>query len=73
MRAFVDRRVRLFSRITDSQIIQYHPNQEQMIKVLLKEGSREQIRRALTDREVKVRLTETIEELCRERDVEAPP
>jgi hypothetical protein len=44
-----------------------------MIKMLLKEGRRERIRRALTDREVNVRLTETIEELCRERDVKAPP
>jgi hypothetical protein len=73
VRAFIDRRVRLSVRITESQIVQHYQDYRQMVKVPLDEAVREQIRRFLTESRVDVRLPELIEELCKKGNIELPP
>jgi peptidyl-prolyl cis-trans isomerase SurA len=73
VRAFVDRRVRLFVRVPDSQIVQYYQEHQQAIGELLDEAVRDQIRRLLTERQVNARLTELIEDLRKKGNLDFPP
>jgi peptidyl-prolyl cis-trans isomerase SurA len=73
VRAFIDRRVRLFVRIPDNQIVQYYEDHQQMIGKPLDEAVRAQIRRLLTERQVNLRLTELLEELRRRGNLDFPP
>jgi hypothetical protein len=73
VRAFIDRRVRLFIRIPDSQIVHYYQDHQQAIGEPLDEVIREQIRRLLTERQVNVRLTELLEDLRKKGNLDFPP
>jgi peptidyl-prolyl cis-trans isomerase SurA len=73
VRAFIDRRVRLFIRIPDSQIVQYYQDHQQAIGEPLDEAVREQIRRLLTERQVNIRLAELLEELRKKGNLDFPP
>jgi peptidyl-prolyl cis-trans isomerase SurA len=73
VRAFIDRRVRLFIRVPDSQIAQYYQDHQQAIGKSLDEAVREQIRHLLIERRVNVRLTELLEELRRKGNLDFPP
>jgi peptidyl-prolyl cis-trans isomerase SurA len=73
VRAFIDRRVRLFARVPDAQIAQYYQDHQQAIGEPLNDAVREQIRRLLMEREVNVRLAELLEELRRKGNLDFPP
>jgi SurA N-terminal domain len=73
VRAFIDRRIRLFVRIPDHQIERYYQDNHQAVGESLNEAVREQIRRLLTERQVNAKLAELIEELRRKANLEFPP
>jgi hypothetical protein len=73
VRTFIDRRVRLFIRVPDTQIVQYYHDHQQAIGEPLDEGVREQIRHLLIERQVNVRLTELIEALRKKGNLDFPP
>jgi peptidyl-prolyl cis-trans isomerase SurA len=73
VRAFIDRRVRLFVRVPDSQIVHYYQHHRQAIGEPLDEAVREQIQRLLTERQVNIRLTALIEELRKKGHLDFPP
>jgi peptidyl-prolyl cis-trans isomerase SurA len=71
--AFIDRRIRLFVRVSDGQINQYYQQHQQAIGEPLSDAVREQIRRLLIEQQVNVRLTDVVEELRRKGDLDFPP
>lgn len=73
MRDFIDRRVRLFVRIPESQIVQYYQDHQQTIGEPLDGVIREQIWRLLAERQVNVRLTELLGELRKKGKLDFPP
>jgi hypothetical protein len=73
VRAFIDRRARLFVRIPDNQIVQYYQDHQQAIGKPLDEAVRAQIRHLLTERQVNSRLTDLLEELRRKASLDFPP
>jgi len=73
VRAFVERRVRLFIRIPDSQIVQYYQDHHQAIGAPLDGTIREQIGRLLTERRVNIRLAELLAELRKKGQLDFPP
>jgi hypothetical protein len=73
VRAFIDRRVRLFIHIPESQIVQYYQANQPAIGEPLNEAVREQIRRLLTERQINVRLAELIEGLRKKGNLDFPP
>jgi hypothetical protein len=73
VRAFIDRRVRLFVRTPEQQIERYYQDNQQAVGESLTDAVREQIRRLLTERQVNTRLAELIEELRRKASLEFPP
>ncbi len=73
VRAFIDRRVRLFIRVPDNQIVQYYHDHQPAIGQPFDEGVRDQIRHLLIERQVNVRLTELIEALRKKGNLEFPP
>jgi hypothetical protein len=61
VRAVVERRVRLFVRVTESQLVQRYQNHQRLKRLIgapLDNALREHIRRLFTERQVDVRLTE---------------
>jgi hypothetical protein len=73
VRAFIDRRLRLFVRIPDNQIERYYQDNQQAVGEPLTDMVREQIRHLLIERQVNARLAELIEELRRKANLEFPP
>ncbi|HEX9870402.1 MAG TPA: SurA N-terminal domain-containing protein [Candidatus Tectomicrobia bacterium] len=73
VRAFIDRRVRLFVRIPDNQIAQYYQDHQQAIGEPLDEAVRKQIGCVLTERQVNRRLTELLAELRKKGQLDFPP
>jgi peptidyl-prolyl cis-trans isomerase SurA len=73
VRAFVDRRVRLFIRIPESQIVQYYQDSQSAIGEPLNDAVREQIRRLLTERQVTIQLAQLIEGLRKKGNLDFPP
>jgi hypothetical protein len=73
VRAFIDRRVRLFIHVPEGQIVQYYQDNQPAIREPLNEEVREQIRRLLTERQVNVRLAELIEGLRKKGNLDFPP
>jgi hypothetical protein len=73
VRAFVDRRVRLFIRIPDSQVVQYYQDHQQAIGEPLDETVREQIGRILTEHRVNIRLAELLADLRKKGQLDFPP
>jgi len=71
--AFIDRRVRLFIHVPESQIVQYYQDNHAAIGEPLNDAVREQIRRLLTERQVNVRLAELIEALRKKGNLDFPP
>ena len=73
VRDFIDRRVRLFIRIPKNQIVQYYQDHQQTIGEPVDQAIREQIGRLLAERQVNVRLTELLGELCKKGNLDFPP
>lgn len=73
VRDFIDRRVRLFVRIPESQIMQYYQDHQRTIGEPLDEAIRGQIGRLLAERQVNVRLTDLLGELRKKGNLEFPP
>jgi hypothetical protein len=73
VRAFVDRRVRLFIHVPESQIVQYYQDNQPAIGEPLNDAVREQIRRLLTERQVNVQLAQLIDGLRKKGNLDFPP
>jgi len=73
VQAFIDRRIRLFVRVSDGQINQYYQHHQQAIGEPFSDAVREQIRRLLIEQQVNVRLTDVVEELRRKANLDFPP
>jgi peptidyl-prolyl cis-trans isomerase SurA len=73
VRAFIDRRVRLFVRIPDSQIVQYYQDHQQAIGEPLNEAIRQQIGHWLTEHEVNLHMTELLADLRKKGQLDFPP
>jgi len=73
VRAFIDRRVRLFVRVSESEITQYYQQHEQAIAQPLNDGVREQIRRILIEQQLNTRASELVRELRRKANLLFPP
>ena len=73
VRAFIDRRIRLFVRIPEQQIERYYQDNQQAVGEPLTDAVREQIRCLLAARQADARLAELIEELRRKATLEFPP
>jgi peptidyl-prolyl cis-trans isomerase SurA len=73
VRAFIERRVRLFVRIPDSQIVQYYQDHQQAIGGPLDEAVREQIGHLLTEQQVNLRLAELLADLRKKGQLDFPP
>jgi hypothetical protein len=71
--AFIDRRVRLFVRVTDSDIAQYYQAHQQAIDQPLSESIQLQIRRVLVEERVNARLAQLVQELRRKANLHFPP
>jgi len=73
VQAFIDRRIRLFVRVSDGQINQYYQQHQQAIGAPFSDAVREQIRRLLIEQQVNMRLTDVVEELRRKGNLDFPP
>jgi len=71
--AFIERRVRLFVRVSDSEVTQYYQQHQQAIGEPLSEQIQEQIRRVLVEQRVNVRVAHLVEELKRKANLQLPP
>jgi len=71
--AFIDRRVRLFVRVTDSDIAQYYQAHQHAIDQPLSEPIEGQIRRLLLEERVNARLAQLVQELRRKANLHFPP
>jgi peptidyl-prolyl cis-trans isomerase SurA len=72
-RAFIDRRVRLFVRVSEDQISQYYYQHQQDIGEPLTDAVREQIRRLLVEQQVNARLVDLVGDLRRKASLDFPP
>jgi hypothetical protein len=70
---FIDRQVRLFVRIPDSQIVQHYQDHQQAIGEPLDESVREQIEHLLTEQQVNIRMTELLADLRKKGQLDFPP
>jgi peptidyl-prolyl cis-trans isomerase SurA len=73
VQAFIDRRIRLFVRISDGQIMHYYEQHQQALGEPLSDAVRQQIRRILIEQQVTARLTAVVEELRRKGNLDFPP
>jgi peptidyl-prolyl cis-trans isomerase SurA len=73
VQAFIERRIRLFARVSDSQIVAYYQQHRQAIAAPLTDAVRDQIRRLLVEQHVNARLAELVEDLRRRASLEFPP
>jgi hypothetical protein len=73
VRDFSDRRVRLFIRIPENQIVQYYQDHQQKIGEPVDQAIRERIGRLLAERQGNIRLTEVLGELRRKGNLDFPP
>jgi peptidyl-prolyl cis-trans isomerase SurA len=71
--AFIDRRVRLFVRVSESQIVQYYQDHRQAVGEPFTDAVREQIHRLLTERQINARLAELLDGLRRKGNLDFPP
>ncbi|MBI3327169.1 MAG: hypothetical protein HYZ81_10775 [Nitrospinae bacterium] len=71
--AFIDRRVRLFVRVSDSEVTQYYQQHQQAIGEPWSDQIQEQIRRVLVEQRVNARVAQLVEELKRKANLQFPP
>jgi peptidyl-prolyl cis-trans isomerase SurA len=71
--AFIDRRVRLFVRVSEEQIGQYYHEHQQAIREPFTDVVREQVRRLLVEQQVNARLVDLVGELRRKASLDFPP
>jgi peptidyl-prolyl cis-trans isomerase SurA len=71
--AFIDRRIRLFVRIPDNQVVQYYQDHQQAIGEPLDEAVREQTRHLLTEQQINLRLTDLLADLRKKGQLDFPP
>lgn len=70
---FIERRIRLFVRVSDTQIGEYYRQHRQAIGEPFSDIVREQIRRLLLVQQVNARVNELVEELRRKASLDFPP
>lgn len=73
VRAFIDRRVHLFVRVSDSEIVRYYQEHQHAIGEPLSTETHEQIRRLLAAQQENARVAQLIEELKRKANLQFPP
>jgi hypothetical protein len=71
--AFIDRRIRLFVRVSEHDILQYYEQHQMAIAEPLSDAIREQIRRVLLEQQVNARLDPLVKELRRKANLQFPP
>jgi peptidyl-prolyl cis-trans isomerase SurA len=71
--AFIDRRIRLFVRVSEDQIRQYYQQHQQNMREPLTDAVREQIRRLLVEQQVNAQLADVVGDLRRRADLDLPP
>ena len=70
---FINRRIRLFVRFSDSEVTQYYRQHQPAIGEPLSDAVREQILRILVEQQVNARVTQLVEELRRKANLLFPP
>jgi hypothetical protein len=73
VRDFIDRRVRLFIRIPENQIVQYDQDHQQKIGEPVDQAIRERTGRLSAERRGNIRLTEWLGELRKKGNLDFPP
>jgi peptidyl-prolyl cis-trans isomerase SurA len=71
--AFIDRRIRLFVRVSEDQIRQYYQQHQQNMREPLTDAVREQIRRLLVEQQVNAQLADVVGDLRRRANLDLPP
>jgi peptidyl-prolyl cis-trans isomerase SurA len=71
--AFIDRRIRLFVRVSEDQIRQYYQQHQQNMREPLTDAVREQIRRLLVEQQVNAQLADVVGDLRRRANLDFPP
>jgi peptidyl-prolyl cis-trans isomerase SurA len=71
--AFIDRRIRLFVRVSEDQIRQYYQQHQQDMREPLTDAVREQIRRLLVEQQVNAQLADVVGDLRRRANLDFPP
>lgn len=70
---FIDRRIRLFVRVSEEQIAQYYRQHQQAIGEAWSKAVGEQIRQLLVEQQVNARLDGLIDDLRRKATLDFPP
>ena len=73
VRGFIDRRVRLFVRVSDREVTHYYQREQPAIGEPMSDAVREQIRRILVEQRVNARVAQLVEELRRKANLLFPP
>jgi hypothetical protein len=73
VRAFIDRRVRLFVRVSDAQVAGYYQEYQEAIREPLSEAVRGQILALLVEQQVNRRLDALVKDLHRKASLDYPP
>lgn len=73
VRGFIDRRIRLFVRVSDSEVTHYYQAHQPAIGEPLSDAIREQILRILVEQRVNARVAQLVEELKRKANLQFPP
>lgn len=71
--AFSDRRLRVFVRVAEHDIVQYYHQHQQAIAQPWSDSIREQIQRVLIEQQINTRLDEFVQELRRKATLQFPP
>ena len=71
--AFIDRRIRLFVRVSEQDILQYYEQHQVAIAEPLSDAIKEQIRRVLLEQQVNTRLDAFVKDLRRKANLQFPP
>ncbi len=73
VRGFIDRRMRLFVRVSDVEVTQYYQQHRSEIGEPLSDAVQEQIRRILVEEQVNARVAQFVGELRRKATLLFPP
>ena len=73
VREFIDRRIRLFVRVSDTEVTPYYQQHQSAIGEPLGDAVREQILRILVEQHMNARVAQLVEELRRKANLLFPP